>query len=293
MLARLIRVRPDVIVTLLFGALWAGALAWAAKAGLRIAGLGDLTVTLALLVANSLVYRRFSLGDRSAALLSGFTLFFVLASASGVLSYLIGSIGRPFADPLLARADAFLRFDWLDWRRFVQAHRALQDLLRTAYASMIPQILICLVAFPLSGMAARNRELLACLTVALVPTLALFAFFPAESAWVHYHVEPGKIPPFLVDLRALRSGALPVLDLQKLNGLITFPSFHTAVAVLPIYVSRGTRCLFLCAVVNGLMILSTWRPLPCRCDRRRRRGGVCDYGRENRPTGQGSPRGRE
>src|SRR5208283_1718480 len=93
---------------------------------------------------------------------------------------------------------------------------------------------------------------------ALAPTLALFAFFPAQSAWVYYNIEPGKIPPFLIDLNALRSGSLPVVNLQRLDGLITFPSFHTAVAVLLIYAARGTPALVLATVINALMILSTF-----------------------------------
>ncbi len=83
MIAGLVRVRPNLLLILGFGAIWVAALAWSAAAGLRIAGLGDLTATLALLVANALVYRRFRLGDRAAALLSGFTVFFALASRAG------------------------------------------------------------------------------------------------------------------------------------------------------------------------------------------------------------------
>jgi len=257
MFADWIRKRPYLSVMLLLGVVWGVVLAWTELAGLRLAGLGDLAATLLLLGSNFLIYRRLSLGDRAANLLWGFTVFFALTSGSVVLSYLAATSDRPFADPLLSHADAALGFDWLTWFHFVQTRPVLHNILTTAYISMVAQIAICLVALPLSGMAARNRELLACFAIALVPTIILFAFFPAESAWVYYKVEPGKVPEFLRALNALRGGALPVIDLQRLDGLVTFPSFHTAAAVLLIYVSRGTRYLFLSFVWNALMIVST------------------------------------
>jgi membrane-associated phospholipid phosphatase len=106
-------------------------------------------------------------------------------------------------------------------------------------------------------MLERNRELLACFAVSLLPTLVLFAFFPAGSAWVYYKIEPGKIPTFLVALEALRNGTLPVIYVQRLDGLVTFPSFHTAATIMLVYVARGIRYLFLSAVLNGLMLVST------------------------------------
>jgi membrane-associated phospholipid phosphatase len=48
------------------------------------------------------------------------------------------------------------------------------------------------------------------------------------------------------------------MNLQRLDGLITFPSFHTAVAVLMVHAARGTSCFWLAIVVNALMILSTF-----------------------------------
>ena len=257
MVADLIRSRPYLAVILLIALVWGVALAWMSWAGLHIAGLADFGMTLLLFVANLLVYRRLSLGDRAASMLSGFTVFFALTTGSVVVSYLVATIDRPFADPLLSRADSALGFDWVAWWHFVQTHPALRNFLAAAYVSMVVQVVICLVAFPLAGMTDRNREMLACFAVALVPTLVLFAFFPAASAWVYYKVEPGKMPMFLVALEALRNGTLPVINVQRLDGLITFPSYHTAAAIMLVYVARGTRYLFLSAVVNGLMLVST------------------------------------
>jgi len=257
MVADLIRSRPTFAVVLLLAALWAGAFAWVSWAGLRVTGFGDFAATLLLLTVNLLIYRRFPLGDRAANMLSGFTVFFALSTGSVLLSYLAATLDRPFADPWLSRADAALGFDWVAWWHFVQSHQALHNLLHTAYASLVAQVLICLVAFPLSGMMERNRELLACFAASLLPTLVLFGFFPAVSAWVYYKADPAHTPEFLVALEAIRNGKLPVINLQRLDGLVTFPSFHTAGAIILAYVARGTRYFFLSAAVNALMVVST------------------------------------
>lgn len=237
-------------------AIWGADLAWAAHAGLRLIGAGYLGIALLLLAANFLLFRRYDAGDRAAALVSGFALFFALASGTALMSYLAATLDRPLADPWLARADAALGFHWLDWYRFVQSRPLLHTLFAIAYNSLVPQALLCIFAFPLSGMAARNQELLACFAVSMVPTLILFALFPAACPWVYFDAKPGFIAVHWIDLQALRAGALPALDLQRIHGLVTFPSYHAVMAVLLAYAARGTRFMFLSGVVNGLMLLA-------------------------------------
>jgi len=59
-------------------------------------------------------------------------------------------------------------------------------------------------------------------------------------------------------LRAVRDDPAYVLDLAHMPGLVTFPSFHTAMGVIAIYCARGTRWLFWpMLVINLLMIAAT------------------------------------
>ena len=59
-------------------------------------------------------------------------------------------------------------------------------------------------------------------------------------------------------LLALRTDPQHVLDLNNLPGLVTFPSFHTAMGIIAIYCSRGTPWLFWPSlIINILMISST------------------------------------
>jgi len=59
------------------------------------------------------------------------------------------------------------------------------------------------------------------------------------------------------DFTALRNGTMREISLARMEGLITFPSFHTTLAVLFVAALRRHRlALAIGAVVNGLMLLS-------------------------------------
>ena len=244
-----------IVMSLLLGAMWIADLIWASRLGVRMAGLGNLIATILLMAINFIFYRRLREGDRAAGLVAVFGILFALTSGSAALSYFAATVGRPYADAMLARGDAALGFDWLAWYHVVQDHRLLRGLLHGAYVVLVPEMVLFIIALPLSGMLPRAYELLSGLAISLIPTLILFALFPAECAWVVFQAEPGRMPLFLRDLVALRSGAMPVVEIGRLNGLVTFPSFHTVMAILMTYAARGTRFLFLACVVNGLMIV--------------------------------------
>jgi membrane-associated phospholipid phosphatase len=49
-----------------------------------------------------------------------------------------------------------------------------------------------------------------------------------------------------------------VIDLSSLQGVVSFPSFHTMLGVMTIYALRDTRWIMIpVLVVNGAMIVST------------------------------------
>jgi membrane-associated phospholipid phosphatase len=81
---------------------------------------------------------------------------------------------------------------------------------------------------------------------------------PAASAWVYFGVVERVDAYHLIDFNALRSGEMTRISLTHVNGLITFPSFHAALATILIYASRGVKMLFpLYLVLNLLMLAAT------------------------------------
>jgi membrane-associated phospholipid phosphatase len=238
-------------------ALWLLNLAWAGHVGLVVADLGTLLATLLLLAANLLLYRRLRGGAPAYDLAWSVAVFVALGTGFTLLSYLGLTLHMPLADRWLAACDQRLGFDWLAWHRFVRDHALFNTILLFAYRSLAPQMVITLFALPLSGMLQRNREFLWATAFALLATVAISALLPAESAWVWYHTAEPIAPAPWHDFTAMRDGHLAVLDLQQLRGLVTFPSFHVAMAVMLVRAAQGTRFALFSLVLNLLMIVST------------------------------------
>src|SRR5205823_5939632 len=92
----------------------------------------------------------------------------------------------------------------------------------------------------------RIQELSATILMTLLATIAISGVVPALDAYNHF---AAAHPELAVELRlhdfaALRSGALRDIDLSKLEGLVSAPSFHTALALLFVYSLRGIRGVF-------------------------------------------------
>ena len=107
-------------------------------------------------------------------------------------------------------------------------------------------------------MSAGLRIFSACVLV--------FPFAPALGGYLHYQLQPGDFPAvrilaswlFAPPFHALRDGSLNVVELSALDGIITFPSFHAAVAVLLAWAASGIPYLrYPMIILNLLMLLSS------------------------------------
>jgi membrane-associated phospholipid phosphatase len=64
--------------------------------------------------------------------------------------------------------------------------------------------------------------------------------------------------PFLDAFNALRDGSLTQINISSVQGVVSFPSFHTMLGVIITYALRDTRMLLIpAAILNGTMILAT------------------------------------
>jgi len=168
------------------------------------------------------------------------------------LTYLAATTGFPLLDDTLARLDAMLGFDWDTAARWVGQRPMIDWLLWCAYDSMPLQAAAVLLIGSLKRPGDRNGEAIWLLIVSLLITCAIFAFTPALGKIGH--VGTG----YLNILADIRSGNWSVLSYNRAEGIVTFPSFHTTLAIIFTYVVRHDRwALAVFAPLNVLMILST------------------------------------
>ncbi|HYM01664.1 MAG TPA: phosphatase PAP2 family protein, partial [Stellaceae bacterium] len=154
----------------------------------------------------------------------------------------------PLVDGALAAADRALGFDWLQWFTWVHSRPVLTIALHAAYDAAGPAIIVLPLYFALSGQPERNSEFLWLLIVSVVLIIPLSGLMPGAGAFVFYGVADQAYAPFVPEFAAIRRGEIHDLALTHLQGIVTFPSFHTTLALLFPYVLRKSRVL--CAIAS-------------------------------------------
>jgi hypothetical protein len=187
-----------------------------------------------------------------------FVLLIVFIQATSILSYLCITTDMPLIENSLLRFDRIIGFDWPAVYGWVQSHSAVRRILGVAYASGFWQ----LIAIPaVLGLLGRREELsmfFFLLALSSIYLLIVSTAFPATSAFEHFKVSDTDALSSVSDFSVLRDGSMRKFDLQRTQGLVSLPSFHTALAVIFAYSLRRIRLLFCPAVIlDVLMIAST------------------------------------
>jgi PAP2 superfamily len=165
-----------------------------------------------------------------------------LAGFAGPLSYIAAAADLPLQDANFARLDRLLGLDWPAHYRFVMARPWLLPYACLFYAAiMLPSVGVPL-ALGLTGRFVRLQRFVLATVLTVAVCAAVSAVLPAIgtyaelglSAYLGDFRASGYLVQFEV-LPVLRDGGLRVLDLAHLGGIITFPSFHAAAAILAIW----------------------------------------------------------
>ncbi|RWE74993.1 phosphatase PAP2 family protein [Mesorhizobium sp.] len=199
------------------------------------------------------------------SLVANASLFVPLTFASVWFMYLASATDRPLMDQTLAAFDAAIGFDWQAFLSFTNKQPLIATTLVFAYHALGRQLplLILLLAF---ARRPRLTEFIALLAISSALTATLMLFVPAAGAYAYFRPSPTEFGNFtaragmwhFAELVKLRSGAPFDLMITRAEGLVTFPSYHTALGILVVYALRGYRWLFWpVACLNGIMIIST------------------------------------
>ena len=231
-------------------ALVVGTLAWNARVGLimRPSPLLAFASSTAFFVVAA-VYARFRLAPLVAELAFYFGLWLSFPAFAAVLSYLCMNIGLPLRDQALEAADAALGFDWSSWYGVELGHPLLLGVQARAYFSLVWQALLSISILAVWRQGHRNGELLTGMLVGVLITLLVATLVPAVGPGAIHGHPPEWLPTFL----AVRSGAPGVLGYA---GIISFPSFHTVMAILFVWAHRGLRWSFPPFLIVNLLLLS-------------------------------------
>jgi membrane-associated phospholipid phosphatase len=207
---------------------------------IAVGSLTSLAVTCVVLITVAGFYQTVRPRENFAISCMALVQAILFSAAGSILSYLLARRTGATWDSTLQRWDELLGFDWLAFVGVVDAHPWAAAILRMSYASLIPQIIAIVVAL---GFGYRFNQLQVVILGAMLAgtaTIFLSPFFPAYGNYLHRglssvafkHVHPWAGYAHAADLNGLRTGHFAILDLSEMQGIITFPSYHAALATV-------------------------------------------------------------
>lgn len=156
----------------------------------------------------------------------------------------VATLGWPMADGTLEDMDRWLGLTYYG------APSAWQPIFAVAYESAVLQTWIVVLYLGITRNERLGRFVVGFMTCALLVTVS-FAIWPAEGT---FH---GDGESYLERIRGLRDGSIQTISWQRIEGIVTYPSFHAAWAVLLIAACYGTWLFWPSLLLNALMVLST------------------------------------
>ena len=174
----------------------------------------------------------------------------------------------PLADALLQRLDGALG---LSAEAFVTTVASgpqwVIDGLHLVYASTTPLTLLTLVALPLMGQARAALRFMLLFQLTLL-CCALIAFLlPAYGAFTTIDLATtARLPDgagrfFWAALTGFRSAADPVVSVESLGAVVSFPSFHTVVALLLVQAWHKVRLVNMAMLATSALIIVSTLPM--------------------------------
>lgn len=162
----------------------------------------------------------------------------------GAIAMLELRLGFPLADGMLHRADLALGVDAIHVLAMVAPHRdVLIQILAPAYNYTLEVFFAGLVVLSLMNDRVEAWRAALCFVGTLLTTCIIAAFIPATGLvnWAPPNLLEHLPRVFLTHFNEFYYGNDPVLRLQVIDGVISFPSFHAVV---------------------GFLVMSMWRTRP-------------------------------
>jgi membrane-associated phospholipid phosphatase len=197
-------------------------------------------VVLASCVAISVYYRHWrpdpwiSIGSECTAQIA------IILTLGMLITYPLAALSFPYRDAELHSIDGSLGLDWRAYLGFFNSHPLFSTACKLAYCSMRAQFVLVIAVLVVTSNFCRLQQYIIATTLALAITLVIFALAPAVGTYVflsipsseYVNLMPSVTSEQARHLLAMRTAADFVIAADKMEGLISFPSFHTICGLL-------------------------------------------------------------
>lgn len=190
----------------------------------------------------------------------------VFTATAACLSYAVAATGGALWDSTFMVWDGALGLDWRGYLAFLDARPRLSIVLALFYQTLLPQMVVVIAVLGLGVRTRAAQEFVIACVLAALATDIVSGLMPAMGTYAHLGLKPQDFPHLdpvaaylhIPALTGLRDGTFRVLALDKMEGIITFPSFHAVLGVLFIRAFWSVPWLrWPAVVVNTLLIVAT------------------------------------
>ncbi len=159
------------------------------------------------------------------------------------LTYVAAATNFPMRDSALLAIDRALGLDWAAYARFVDTHPELASWLNCGYGMIGWPVFAIPVVLAAKRRYQRIEEFTFAFGLTLAVTTIVSGLVPAIGVYHQIGLDPASLTNIdprayldqLRDLPPTREGVLRHLELLGLGGIVTFPSFHAASAILYVW----------------------------------------------------------
>lgn len=208
----------------------------------------EVMLPLALFVPFALFYTYLRPDQTIATPFWNFVLYAMVIPPVIIFGQLVIMFNFPLVDPYLIAFDKALGFEWPKAIEFfVSLPEWVSTVSTTLYNSLYRAAMVVAIFLIFSGQHKQLEELTTYFILTAILTNLISGFLPAESAYDFYkpagelyqRLSPVVGKGYMADFFALRNGSITDMKLD-INGMVSFPSFHTVFALFLIYVMRNS-----------------------------------------------------
>ena len=184
-----------------------------------------------------------------------------------ILSYVAAYFGLSSKEVFFANLDYLIQFNWLDHYNIVNSHTFIKHLLYYSYLSLMPQYVVALAMLHFFTTGVWLRIFINSFAILAIITLIISALLPAVEADVFFGiteaVKNGDVWSVKNLLQAehflnLNNKTMTVIPISNMQGIVSFPSFHTVVGLILVMCFSQVKWLrFPFLALNTLLIAAT------------------------------------
>lgn len=225
-------------------------------------------VQLVALTILSMLLLKTKSGWKIGAAFTALTQYILFLLIIVMFSHSVATLNFAYFDAPLLNFDRSIGYDWHAYASYVAERPALANLMRAAYRTILWQPIFVIMALAATNRCTELVTYLVATFLTLIVTISIFAFFPVTTAWVFTHTASdivmkklslaGADHGWVHQLLELRAGHARLVPWSVASGVVGFPSFHAAAALLNCFALRRVKNVrYWAFILNGIMISAT------------------------------------